>query len=233
VYQLKKKKSIRNILFVMIFIFIFNICEYTAKADSKDDSNKNIAILVDLTEERLYLINTQKNIILKKYSIASGKRETPSPIGTWKVIGMSRWSGGFCTRWIGLNVPWGTFGIHGTNKPESIGQEASHGCIGMLNKDVEDLYEQVRSGMTVAIYEGPYGQFEKGLVTLRPGDRGADVFEVQRKMKEKGYYQGKVDGIYGEGMQQYVLKFKEDNNLKISNNIDYEFYKKLGIILMD
>ena len=230
---MKRKIFIRNILFVIIFIFIFNICEYTAKAELKADSDKNIAILVDLTEERLYLINTEKNIILKKYIIASGKRETPSPIGTWKVIGMAKWSGGFGTRWIGLNVPWGTFGIHGTNKPGSIGQEASHGCIRMLNKDVEDLYEYVMSGMTVAIYAEPYGPFEKGLVTLKEGDRGADVFEVQRKMKEKGYYPGKLDGIYGEGMKQYVLKFKEDNELKINNNIDYEFYKKLGIILMD
>lgn len=83
------------------------------------------------------------------------------------------------------NVPWGTFGIHGTNKPGSIGSEASHGCIRMLNNDVEDLYEHVHNGMTVAIYAGPYGPFEKGLVTLKAGDRGADVFEVQRKNEGK------------------------------------------------
>lgn len=226
------KSFIRNIFFIVAVISIFNICEYKIKAASKADSSK-IAILVDLTEERLYLIDKEKNTILKKYSIASGKVETPSPIGTWKVIGMAKWSGGFGTRWIGLNVPWGTFGIHGTNKPGSIGSEASHGCIRMLNKDAEELYEYVETGMTVVVYGGPYGPFEKGLVTLKPGDRSAAVLEVQRKMKEKGYYPGKPDGIYGEGMKQYVMEFKEDNDLTINNNVDYEFYKKLGIILMD
>lgn len=57
--------------------------------------------------------------------------------------------------------------------------------------------------------------------------------EVQRKMKEKGYYPGKLDGIYGEGMKQYIMKFKKDNDLIINHNIDYEFYKKLGIVLVD
>lgn len=227
------KGFIKNIFFIIVVAFMFNICEYRVKALTNDEAKKDIAILVDLTEERLYLINKEKNQIIKKYSIASGKMETPSPIGTWKVIGMAKWSGGFGTRWIGLNVPWGTFGIHGTNKPGSIGSEASHGCIRMLNSDVEELYEYVSIGMTVAIYGGPYGGFEKGFVTLKPGDRGAAVLEVQRKMKEKGYYPGKPDGIYGEGMKKYVMEFKEDHELTVNNNIDHEFYKKLGIILMD
>lgn len=226
---MKRRKFIDKILFAIIIIFIFNICEYSARADSKE----NTAILVDLTEERLYLINKDKNVVVKKYSIASGKRETPSPVGTWKVTSMGKWSGGFGTRWIGLNVPWGIFGIHGTNRPDSIGDEASHGCIRMQNRDVEDLYKHVNIGMIVCVYAGPYGPFEKGLLTLKPGDRGADVLEVQRKMKEKGYYPGKLDGIYGEGMKQYVMKFRKDNELTTSHNIDSEFYEKLGIKLVE
>lgn len=230
---MKRRLIMQGFLFIFTIIFILNLSGYPVKAEPEVNSNENTAILVDLTEERLYLINKDKNIIVKKYSIASGKMETPSPIGTWKVIYMSKWSGGFGTRWIGLNVPWGIFGIHGTNKPGSIGSEASHGCIRMLNRDIEDLYEYVKPDMIVAIYAGPYGPFEKGLVTLRPGDRGSDVLEVQRKMKEKGYYPGNIDGIYGEGMKSYVMKFKKDNNLEDSHDINYEFYKKIGIILMD
>ena len=230
---MKNKSFVKSVLLIIAIILVFNICEHKARASIKADSKKNFAILVDLTEERLYLIDKDKNEIIKKYSIASGKIETPSPIGTWRVIGMAKWSGGFGTRWIGLNVPWGTFGIHGTNRPGSIGSEASHGCIRMLNKDVDELYEYVSVGMTVAIYGGPYGGFEKGFVTLKPGDRGAAVLEVQRKMKDKGYYLAKPDGIYGEAMKRYVIEFKEDHELTVNNNIDYEFYKKLGIILMD
>ena len=230
---MKRKGFLRSILFVSAIIFIFSIGKYTVKAASKVDYNMNLVILVDLTEERLYLIDVENNVILKKYSVASGKITTPSPVGTWKVVNMHKWGGGFGTRWIGLNVPWGKFGIHGTNKPGTIGSEASHGCIRMLNKDIEELYEYVEMGMKVNIYAGPNGPFEKGLRTIKPGDRGSAVLEVQKKMKDKGYYPGSLDGIYGDGMKQYVIKFRKDNNLKTSHDIDYEFYKKLGINLID
>lgn len=226
-------KLIWSILCVAIFILMFNLEGYTVKSATNDDSNENVAILVDTNEERLYLIDKKNNIILKKYLIASGKFETPSPIGTWKVTRMAKWSGGFGTRWIGLNVGWGKFGIHGTDKPYSIGSDSSHGCIRMYNKDIEDLYEHVECGMTVTIYAGPNGPFENGLYTLKPGDRGTDVLVVQRKMKDIGYYQGELDGIYGEGMKQYVLKFRKDNNLSDSHNIDYDFYSKIGISVVD
>lgn len=230
---MKKKWFLRNVFLVSIIIFIFIINVYTVKAASKNDCNENLAILVDIGEEKLYLIDKEKNIILKEYSIASGKPETPSPTGTWKVVRMAKWSGGFGTRWIELNVPWGKFGIHGTNRPGTIGSEASHGCIRMFNKNVEELYEYVEPGMIVAIYAGPNGPFEDGLITLKPGDRGSDILEVQRKMKDKGYHPKDLDGIYGEDMKRYVIKFRKDNDLENSHYIDKEFYEKLGIELID
>jgi len=90
--------------------------------------------------------------------------------------------------------------------PGSIGTEASHGCIRMLNSDIEELYEYMNHGTIVTIYAGPFGPFEKGLKILKPGDRGSAVLEVQRRMKDKGYYPA---------------------------YIDREFYKKLGIELFD
>jgi len=42
---------------------------------------------------------------------------------------------------------------------------------------------------------------------------GLAVLEVQRKMKDKGYYPGDLDGIYGDGIKRYAIKFREDNNL--------------------
>jgi peptidoglycan hydrolase-like protein with peptidoglycan-binding domain len=103
----------------------------------------------------------------------------------------------------------------------------------MFNKNVEELYEYVEPGMIVAIYAGPNGPFEDGLITLKPGDRGSDILEVQRKMKDKGYYPKDLDGIYGEDMKRYVIKFRKDNNLENSHYIDKEFYEKLGIELID
>lgn len=41
--------------------------------------------------------------------------------------------------------------VHGTNNPNSIGHEASAGCIRMYNEDVIDLYERVPIGAKVVV----------------------------------------------------------------------------------
>jgi lipoprotein-anchoring transpeptidase ErfK/SrfK len=41
--------------------------------------------------------------------------------------------------------------IHGTNKPSSIGQHVSSGCIRMLNEDVIDLYARTQIGTKVVV----------------------------------------------------------------------------------
>ncbi len=41
--------------------------------------------------------------------------------------------------------------IHGTNEPSSIGKSASSGCIRMLNEDVSELFQFVRTGATVTV----------------------------------------------------------------------------------
>jgi L,D-transpeptidase ErfK/SrfK len=34
------------------------------------------------------------------------------------------------------------YGIHGTNAPKSIGKAASHGCVRMSKRDLEELFER-------------------------------------------------------------------------------------------
>lgn len=41
--------------------------------------------------------------------------------------------------------------IHGTNEPWTIGGDVSSGCIRMVNKDVEDLYDRVKIGAKVIV----------------------------------------------------------------------------------
>ncbi|MBO6814210.1 MAG: L,D-transpeptidase [Rhizobiaceae bacterium] len=56
--------------------------------------------------------------------------------------------------------------IHGTNQPWSIGLNLSSGCIRMLNKDVEYLYEQVALGSKVVVIgpgQGSNGRFSERL----------------------------------------------------------------------
>src|SRR6202012_3394154 len=42
--------------------------------------------------------------------------------------------------------------IHGTNQPSTIGKFVSSGCIGMLNDDVEDLFDRVKVGTRVVVW---------------------------------------------------------------------------------
>ena len=44
--------------------------------------------------------------------------------------------------------------IHGTNQPSTIGKFVSSGCFGMLNEDVEDLFDRVKVGTRVVVLPG-------------------------------------------------------------------------------
>jgi hypothetical protein len=44
------------------------------------------------------------------------------------------------------------YALHGTNKPESIGQAVSHGCVRLRNEDIAFLYGAVEVGTPVYIY---------------------------------------------------------------------------------
>lgn len=49
--------------------------------------------------------------------------------------------------------------------------------------------------------------------TLRKGDRGADVMEIQSMLKKIGFYEGEIDGIFGTQTEQAVLRFQRNFGL--------------------
>jgi len=238
------KKYGITILYIVVLALLYGAMEdYQSSMITKDgiqevevsgslEHESEFEIMIDLTESMLYLFKDGE--IVKKYVIAQGKPSTPSPIGVWEIVSKARsWGSGFGTRWMGLNVPWGTYGIHGTNKPGSIGQRASHGCFRMRNKDVEELYDMVPYKTKVYVYGGPYGNLGSQLVRLSPGDRNSHVVEVQKRLKRLGYYNGAIDGIYGEGMKAALLRFKKDKGLPYNHYVDWATYKALGIMAFE
>ncbi len=44
------------------------------------------------------------------------------------------------------------YALHGTNRPETIGQSVSHGCVRLRNEDIQQLYTMVPIGTPVYIY---------------------------------------------------------------------------------
>lgn len=189
---------------------------------------KKYMILVDVEDCRLFLIENGQCV--KSYLVAPGKHSTPSPTGLFKIVHKGDWGEGFGGRWMGFNVPWGQYGIHGTIYPESIGGHTSHGCIRMWNEEVKELYDIVQEGTPVLIVNGPYGPFEQGLRTLELGDAGRDVKEVQMILKEKGFYKYNPDGIFGSGLLGVLHNFQKSKGLPKRNWIGKEEYKALDII---
>lgn len=92
----------------------------------------------------------RNGLIIKEYPIATGKEETPTPLGVFTVINKQLDPGGpYGTRWLGLSIKG--YGIHGTNDPSSIGTAASNGCIRMFNRDIEELFDITNTGTVVRI----------------------------------------------------------------------------------
>ena len=137
----------------------------------------------------------------------------------------------FGTRWLGLNVPWGIFGIHGTNKPYSIGSYASHGCIRMFNRDVEKLYPLIPVGTTVRIVDKGK-MFPENLkpVALKKGSSGQRVVYVQSRLKELGIELDKADGRYGNMTELAVKYFQVWHDLDPSGEMDEETYRAMCMI---
>ena len=188
----------------------------------------NVSIIIDTFRRKLIVLND--NITYAQFPIAIGKAETPSPIGNWKVISKRmNWGSGFGTRWLGLNVPWGIYGIHGTNKPWSIGSMASHGCFRMWNENVEIIYPWIKNNTSVTVIGNPFGYMSGGMQTLNNGDKGAAVYYVQEKLKRLGFYEGRPDGIFGLQTEKAVLNLQEYYKLTKTGQIGFREYAVLKL----
>jgi len=184
-------------------------------------------IYIDLTEYRLYVFKNK--LLIHTFAVAGGKPETPSPFGVWKVVNKGDWGEWFGGHWLGLNIPWGNYGIHGTRVPSSIGRSASHGCIRMFNKDIAKLAYIIPIGTPVVISNGPYSPFGYNPRVILPGDRGSDVLHIQKILKKKGLYKGNIDGIYGDEMKSAIFSLQKQHNIEPHNEIDQETLQILCI----
>lgn len=114
----------------------------------------------------------KKGEVVKRYSVAVGDPEFPTPYGRFNVQTMQKnptwnvpdsdWAGDLAgktipggdprnplvARWIGFS---GSVGFHGTKDAASLGSAASHGCVRMDPGDVTDLFERVQVGTPVLV----------------------------------------------------------------------------------
>lgn len=190
----------------------------------------NNKVFIDVTENRLYVM--KNDAVVKSYPISTGMQNMLSPIGMWKVQKMSKEDKSTGGYFIGIDIPWGVYGICSTDM-KTVKNSNSQGFIKMFNDDVEELYKIVDKNTPVQIYGGPYGPFGNGFRRISPGDRGADVYEIEKRLKTLGYYGGNVNGIYDDNLKTAIHKYQKHNRLQTSDSVGSDFYIKLGINLME
>lgn len=125
---------------------------------------ESFSIVVDKSQNILILKSGEE--VFKTYTVATGLNNS-TPVGTFKIIEKivnPPWykpQGGVVpagspqnilgTRWLGLDREG--YGIHGTTDPQSLGKQATAGCVRMFNAEVEQLYSIVPKGTEVTIVD--------------------------------------------------------------------------------
>lgn len=61
------------------------------------------------------------------------------------------------------------------------------------------------------------------------GSRGAEVTQIQRKLSNRGYYSGSIDGIFGTQTQSAVRRYQADNGLTVDGIAGQQTLASLGI----
>ena len=117
VMKIKKNSFLLIMALIAIVMITLNLHTYA-------NINDKYKILIDVEDSKLFLFENGK--VIKTYKCSGGKTTTPSPIGTWKITFKAKWGEGFGGSFLGLNVPWGNFGIHGTLDSNSLGWASSH-----------------------------------------------------------------------------------------------------------
>ena len=122
-------------------------------------------ILVDKSQNIL-ILKTGDGVV-KVYPVSTGSNNS-TPVGNFKIASKlvnPVWfkSGGqpvpaespekeLGSRWMG-SAEDPHYGIHGTIKPNLIGQQATAGCVRMLNPDVEELFDLLPVGTQIMIQD--------------------------------------------------------------------------------
>jgi uncharacterized protein YgiM (DUF1202 family) len=122
---------------------------------------------IEVNKSTNYLYLYENGKVIKTYRVATGRTKDLTPEGTFplvvKINGPS-WKNvppgpdnPLGPRWNGISVNGDngrSYGIHGTNQPDSIGTAASSGCVRMLNSQVIELYSLIYEGVPVWIHSG-------------------------------------------------------------------------------
>lgn len=111
---------------------------------------------VDLTHQRVTAY--QGDEVARTTLVSTGKKETPTPVGLFRIHTKLRYDDMRGSDYYLRNVPYVMYfyqgyALHGTYWHTNFGQTASHGCINLPTEEAEWLYYWVAVGTPVNIHE--------------------------------------------------------------------------------
>lgn len=142
-------------------------------AQAEDPSPPDAAdarIVINVPSRTLTLY--RHGAVYRVYPVGVGRPQWPTPIGNWRILekvknptwgypreydprgrkpvyGPGSPRNPLGTRWMGFTPK--QHGIHGTNRPETVGKVISHGCVRMFPRHAEELYDLVDVGTPVEV----------------------------------------------------------------------------------
>jgi hypothetical protein len=131
------------------------------KAADVEITRVTTRILVDLSDRRLDFFEEGRRVL--SVPAAIGAPITPTPVGEYYVnqrLTTTKTWGPFGPAALGISafspvlqdwIQGGPVAIHGTNQPELIGKDVSHGCIRVDNETLLWLFERTPAGTPVSI----------------------------------------------------------------------------------
>jgi L,D-transpeptidase ErfK/SrfK len=86
-----------------------------------------------------------------------------------------------------LYLGWKNYRIHGTNKPDGVGRNVSHGCIRLYPNDIESLFGMVGVGTPVRVVSEPATAGWAGgrlYVQVYPSQRQTEEIDTERSVSD-------------------------------------------------
>ncbi|HUK10215.1 MAG TPA: L,D-transpeptidase family protein [Stellaceae bacterium] len=161
-------------------------------------------IVIDLAAERLYYFPPGKSAVVESYPIGIGVLGAVTPVGVTRIAAKVEnpvWypppSIHAERPWLPEAIPagpdnplgayafrlgWPNYLIHGTNKPDGVGRNVSHGCIHLYPEDIEKLFNEVPVGTEVRVVSDDVRVAWVGgelFVEMHPTKKQSDELDIE------------------------------------------------------
>lgn len=159
-------------------------------------------IVIDKPAFRLYVLENERDTVASfpvalgiNYGNKERNGDNRTPDGTFSIRSIedsSGWGGDasgsdYGPWFMRLSGRWNHVGIHGTNRPESIGTRASLGCIRLHNEDLLKLKQLVAVGTKIIITPDTVAPTFRSICPSKPAKVAHKTYKAKRSFYGSSY----------------------------------------------